>query len=203
AGVIGLNEKGEIELPNRSASELLGRNMMQHVGERLGDLVPEMGELVTLSQSRAAGTAEGQINMSHGPVTRTLHVRAVSERSDGDHTRIVVTFDDVTELLAAQRKAAWSDIARRIAHEIKNPLTPIQLSAERLKRKYLKEIRNDPETFTTCTETIIRHVGDIGRMVDEFSSFARMPSPTIKDENLIDIVRQAAFLQRTATPEIH
>src|SRR4030095_3431681 len=102
-----------------------------------------------------------------GSVTRTLHVRVVSERSEGEHTRIVVTFDDVTELLSAQRKAAWSDIARRIAHEIKNPLTPIQLSAERLKRKYLKQITSDPETFAVCTDTIVRQVGDIGRMVDE------------------------------------
>ena len=180
AGVIGLNEKGEIDLPNRSASELLGRNLMQHVGQPLGELVPEMGELVTQAQSRPAGTAEGQINMSHGALTRTLHVRVVSERSEGDHTRIVVTFDDVTELLSAQRKAAWSDIARRIAHEIKNPLTPIQLSAERLKRKYLKEIINDPETFAVCTDTIVRQVGDIGRMVDEFSSFARMPAPVLR-----------------------
>jgi two-component system nitrogen regulation sensor histidine kinase NtrY len=129
-------------------------------------------------------------------------VRIAAEREEGEVKGYIVTFDDITELLSAQRKAAWADVARRIAHEIKNPLTPIQLSAERLKRKYLKEIKNDPETFTTCTETIIRHVGDIGRMVDEFSSFARMPSPTIKDENLVDIVRQAVFLQRTATPEI-
>jgi two-component system, NtrC family, nitrogen regulation sensor histidine kinase NtrY len=202
AGVIGLNEKGEIELPNRSASELLGRNIMQHVGERLGDLVPEMGELVALAQSRPAGTAEGQINMSHGPLTRTLHVRVVSERSEGEHTRIVVTFDDVTELLAAQRKAAWSDIARRIAHEIKNPLTPIQLSAERLKRKYLKEIVNDPETFAICTDTIVRQVGDIGRLVDEFSSFARMPAPVLRPEDLVALSRQAAFLQQSANSSI-
>ncbi|HJT14601.1 MAG TPA: PAS domain-containing sensor histidine kinase [Dongiaceae bacterium] len=202
AGVIGLNEKGEIELPNRSASELLGRNVMQHVGERLGDLVPEMGELVAQAQSRPAGAAEGQINMSHGPLTRTLHVRVVSERSDGDHTRIVVTFDDVTELLAAQRKAAWSDIARRIAHEIKNPLTPIQLSAERLKRKYLKEIVNDPETFAVCTDTIVRQVGDIGRLVDEFSSFARMPAPVLRPEDLVELARQAAFLQQSANSSI-
>jgi len=200
--VIGLNEKGEIELPNRSASELLGRNVMQHVGERLGDLVPEMGELVALAQNRPPGTAEGQINMSHGPVTRTLHVRVVSERGDGDHTRIVVTFDDVTELLAAQRKAAWSDIARRIAHEIKNPLTPIQLSAERLKRKYLKEIVNDPETFAICTDTIVRQVGDIGRLVDEFSSFARMPAPVLRPEDLVELSRQAAFLQQSANASI-
>ena len=202
AGVIGLNEKGEIELPNRSASELLGRNMMQHVGERLGDLVPEMGELVAQAQGRQSGSAEGQINLSHGPVTRTLHVRVVAERAEGDHTRIVVTFDDVTELLAAQRKAAWSDIARRIAHEIKNPLTPIQLSAERLKRKYLKEIVNDPETFAVCTDTIVRQVGDIGRLVDEFSSFARMPAPVLRPEDLVEVARQAAFLQQSANPAI-
>jgi two-component system, NtrC family, nitrogen regulation sensor histidine kinase NtrY len=113
-----------------------------------------------------------------------------------------VTFDDVTALLSAQRKAAWADVARRIAHEIKNPLTPIQLSAERLKRKYLKDIDNDPETFATCTDTIIRHVGDIGRMVDEFSSFARMPAPVLRPVDLGELLRQAAFLQRTATPDI-
>jgi two-component system nitrogen regulation sensor histidine kinase NtrY len=104
--------------------------------------------------------------------------------------------------LSAQRKAAWADIARRIAHEIKNPLTPIQLAAERLRRRYLKEIRSDTETFTVCTDTIIRHVGDIGRMIDEFSSFARMPAPVLKPENLSEIVRQTVFLQRTAHPEI-
>jgi two-component system nitrogen regulation sensor histidine kinase NtrY len=202
AGVIGLNERGEIELPNRSASELLGRNMAEHLGEPLRQLVPEMGELVAQAQSRAAGAAEGQIHMSHGPVTRTLHVRVVSEKGEGDHTRIVVTFDDVTELLSAQRKAAWSDIARRIAHEIKNPLTPIQLSAERLKRKYLKEIANDPETFAVCTDTIIRQVGDIGRLVDEFSSFARMPAPVLQPEDIVELARQAAFLQQNANAAI-
>jgi two-component system, NtrC family, nitrogen regulation sensor histidine kinase NtrY len=202
AGVIGLNEHGEIELPNRSASELLGRNLIEHVGKPLGALVPEMGELVTLAQARAIGTADGQINLSHGPVTRTLHVRVVSERGEGDHTRIVVTFDDVTELLSAQRKAAWSDIARRIAHEIKNPLTPIQLSAERLKRKYLKQIVNDPETFEVCTDTIVRQVGDIGRLVDEFSSFARMPAPVLAPEDLVSLTRQTAFLQQSANSDI-
>jgi two-component system nitrogen regulation sensor histidine kinase NtrY len=131
-----------------------------------------------------------------------LLTRVAIEQADDELRGFVVTFDDITELLSAQRKAAWADVARRIAHEIKNPLTPIQLSAERLKRKYLGEIKNDPETFTTCTETIIRHVGDIGRMVDEFSSFARMPQPSIKDENLVDIARQVMFLHRTAAPEI-
>ena len=129
-------------------------------------------------------------------------MRVAAERVGSEIQGYVVTFDDVTELLSAQRKAAWADVARRIAHEIKNPLTPIQLSAERLKRKYLKEIRNDPDTFSICTDTIIRHVGDIGRMVDEFSSFARMPTAMIKSEDLIDITRQALFLQRAGAPDI-
>ena len=114
----------------------------------------------------------------------------------------MLTFDDITELLSAQRKAAWADVARRIAHEIKNPLTPIQLSAERLKRRYLKEIQSDPETFTACTDTIVRQVGDIGRMVDEFSAFARMPQPVIRPEDLGQVVREALVLQRSAHPEI-
>ena len=114
----------------------------------------------------------------------------------------MLTFDDITRLIGAQRNAAWRDVARRIAHEIKNPLTPIQLSAERLKRKYSKQIVEDPETFAVCTDTIIRQVGDIGRMVDEFSSFARMPRPVIQKEELKEICLQAVFLQRNAQPQI-
>src|SRR6202035_212955 len=114
----------------------------------------------------------------------------------------IVTFDDITELQLAQRKAAWADVARRIAHEIKNPLTPIQLAAERLKRRFAKEIQSDPDTFRQCADTIIRHVGDIGRMVDEFSAFARMPQPVIRPENLGLIVRETLILQRTALPRI-
>jgi two-component system nitrogen regulation sensor histidine kinase NtrY len=102
----------------------------------------------------------------------------------------------------AERKAAWADVARRIAHEIKNPLTPIQLASERLKRKYSREIKSDPDTFVACTETIIRQVEDIGRMVDEFSSFARMPRPELKLENLNELVRQAVFLERNRFPSI-
>jgi len=131
-----------------------------------------------------------------------LLVRIAAEHYGREISGFVVTFDDITELLSAQRKAAWADIARRIAHEIKNPLTPIQLAAERLRRRYLKEIKHDAETFTVCTDTIIRHVGDIGRMIDEFSSFARMPAPVIKPENLVEIVRETVFLQRTAHPDI-
>ena len=146
--------------------------------------------------------AQGQVQIAGQNSTRTLLVRIAAERDEDEISGFVVTFDDITELLSAQRKAAWADIARRIAHEIKNPLTPIQLSAERLKRKYLKEIKNDVETFQICTDTIIRHVEDIGRMVDEFSSFARMPAPVLKPEDLATIVERAVFLERTAHPKI-
>ncbi|HEX9490439.1 MAG TPA: PAS domain-containing sensor histidine kinase [Stellaceae bacterium] len=202
AGVIGLDQHGRINLPNRSSSLLLGADLDHLIGRQLGEAVPEMAKLLDEATRRPERLAQSQVQVVRRGRSQTLLVRIAAEREGGEVKGYIVTFDDITELLSAQRKAAWADVARRIAHEIKNPLTPIQLSAERLKRKYLKQIQIDPETFTTCTETIIRHVGDIGRMVDEFSSFARMPAPTIKDENLVDIVRQAVFLQRTATPEI-
>ena len=202
AGVIGLADDGTIDLPNRSASELLGVNLQTLIGQPLTAISPEMAEIVEKARSRNSGTADGQIMFSHGSVNRTLHVRVVSETEEEGRTKLVVTFDDVSELLSAQRKAAWSDIARRIAHEIKNPLTPIQLSAERLKRKYLRQITEDPDTFTACTDTIVRQVGDIGRMVDEFSAFARMPAPVLRPEDACDLAKQAAFLQQNANPSI-
>ena len=134
---------------------------------------------------------------------RTLLVRIAAERLAGELLGFVVTFDDVTDLLSAQRAAAWADVARRIAHEIKNPLTPIQLSAERLKRKYQKEVTSDPETFAACTDTIVRQVEDIGRMVDEFSSFARMPQPSIGRENLTKLIREVVVLERSRTTDIN
>jgi two-component system nitrogen regulation sensor histidine kinase NtrY len=129
-------------------------------------------------------------------------VRVAKARLGDGTLGLVATFDDVTDLEAAQRKVAWSDVARRIAHEIKNPLTPIQLSAERLKRKYLPEIASDPETFRLCTDTIVRQVGDIGRMVDEFSNFARMPAPKMSEEDAADLVRQTVFLQQSARGDV-
>jgi two-component system, NtrC family, nitrogen regulation sensor histidine kinase NtrY len=203
AGVIGLAEDGTINLPNRSASELLGVNLQNLIGQPLAAISPDMAEIVEKARSRNSGTADGQILFSHGTVNRTFHVRVVSEPEEEGRTRLIVTFDDVSDLLSAQRKAAWSDIARRIAHEIKNPLTPIQLSAERLKRKYLRQITEDPDTFTACTDTIVRQVGDIGRMVDEFSAFARMPAPTLRPEDASELAKQAAFLQQHAHPGIH
>src|SRR5437764_3842912 len=202
AGVIGLDRDGRVHLPNRSASALLGVDLDLSIGEDLAEVAPEMAGLLEEAAQRPDRLAQAQVQIVGNNRTRTLLVRIAAEHDDGEISGFVVTFDDITELLSAQRKAAWADIARRIAHEIKNPLTPIQLSAERLRRKYLREIKKDPETFKICTDTIIRHVEDIGRMVDEFSSFARMPAPVLKPEDVATIVEQAVFLQRTAQPEI-
>jgi len=202
AGVIGLDSLGRVNLPNRSASALLGTDLEQAIGQDLAEVAPEMAGLLDEAERRPDRLAQSQVELIRGNSTRTLLVRIAAEHNGRDISGFVVTFDDITELLSAQRKAAWADIARRIAHEIKNPLTPIQLAAERLRRRYLKEIKSDVETFTVCTDTIVRHVGDIGRMIDEFSSFARMPTPVLKPENLVEIVHRAVFLQRTAHPEI-
>jgi two-component system nitrogen regulation sensor histidine kinase NtrY len=202
AGVIGLDAEGRINLPNRSASELLVTDLDARVGQELATAVPEMAVLVDTARRRPARVAQGQISLHRQGHARTLLVRIVTELSVQGPTGYIVTFDDVTELLSAQRKAAWADVARRIAHEIKNPLTPIQLSAERLKRKYLKEITTDRETFMVCIDTIVRQVGDIGRMVDEFSSFARMPAPVMRLENLNALARQTVFLQQSGNPGI-
>jgi two-component system nitrogen regulation sensor histidine kinase NtrY len=202
AGVIGLDSLGRVNLPNRSASALLGTDLEQAIGQDLAEVAPEMAGLLDEAERRPDRLAQSQVELIRGNSTRTLLVRIAAEHNGRDISGFIVTFDDITELLSAQRKAAWADIARRIAHEIKNPLTPIQLAAERLRRRYLKEIKSDVETFTVCTDTIVRHVGDIGRMIDEFSSFARMPTPVLKPENLVEIVHRAVFLQRTAHPEI-
>jgi two-component system nitrogen regulation sensor histidine kinase NtrY len=202
AGVIGLDSLGRINLPNRSASALLGTDLEQAIGQDLAEIGPEMAGLLGEAERRPERLAQSQVELVRGNSTRTLLVRIAADHNGRNVSGFVVTFDDITELLSAQRKAAWADIARRIAHEIKNPLTPIQLAAERLRRRYLKEIKQDVETFTICTDTIIRHVGDIGRMIDEFSSFARMPTPVLKPENFVEIVHRAVFLQRTAHPEI-
>jgi len=202
AGVIGLDQLGRLNLTNRSASLLLATELDHFIGRDLSDVVPEMAELFDTASRRPDRLAQSQIEIVRRGRNHVLLARIAAEQEEGEVKGYVVTFDEVTELLSAQRKAAWADVARRIAHEIKNPLTPIQLSAERLKRKYLREIRSDPETFSICTDTIIRHVEDIGRMVDEFSSFARMPAPTIKRENLLEICRQPVFLQRNAQIDI-
>jgi two-component system nitrogen regulation sensor histidine kinase NtrY len=202
AGVIGLDGEGTINLPNRSASELLGVDLDGFIGKPLAEVVPEMAELVENARRRPSRMTEAQITLVQAGQARQLLVRVVQEMGEHGPIGFVVTFDDITALLSAQRKAAWADVARRIAHEIKNPLTPIQLSAERLKRKYLKEIASDPETFRECTDTIVRQVNDIGRMVDEFSAFARMPRPIMREDNLNEICHHAVVLQRAAYPII-
>ena len=202
SGVIGLDTDGNINLPNRSAVELLKVSAESLVGKPFSIAVPEMAPLLAEARDRPGRKAQAQINMVRGARPHVLMVRITADRKDDAITGFVVTFDDVTELVAAQRSAAWADIARRIAHEIKNPLTPIQLSAERLKRKYMHEIGTDPEVFRQCTETIIRQVSDIGRMIDEFSSFARMPAPVFHDEDLVEVARQGLFLQQVAHPGI-
>ncbi len=202
AGVIGVAADGNIFLPNRSACYLLGRHSGLLIGQPITKVLPEMRELVEKAQAVEGGMAQGQVNIEVEGMLRTLLVRVADERSDDGSKGLVITFDDLTEQLADQRTAAWADVARRIAHEIKNPLTPIQLSAERLKRKYLKEIVTEPDIFSQCTDTIIRQVGDLRQMVDEFSSFARMPTPRFKETDAVDVVKKAVFLQDVANVSI-
>ena len=203
AGVIGLDRDGQIELPNNRASELLGIPLDQYISHPIRTVVPEMADVI--SRALIFGPddfIEEEIRIERDGGPRALVLRIGALRQIGEVTGYVMTLDDITDLASAQRKAAWADVARRIAHEIKNPLTPIQLSAERLKRKYLKDIDNDPQVFETCVDTIIRQVGDIGRMVDEFSSFARMPAPKMQETDMNDLVRQQVFLQRNANADI-
>ncbi len=203
AGVIGLDTNKNIYLPNRSASSLLVTNLESEYGSPISSIVPEMVPLLDEVITNGGTMRQAEVNLSREGITRTFLVRIAGETLKNEIIGYVVTFDDVTALLSAQRKAAWSDIARRIAHEIKNPLTPIQLSAERLKAKYLHEITSDPEVFLSCTDTIVRQVGDIGRLVDEFSSFARMPEPSIQNENLDEICKHVIFLEKTRNPDLN
>jgi two-component system nitrogen regulation sensor histidine kinase NtrY len=203
AGIIGLDAQFRINLMNASAAWFFNvTNPDTMNGEPLATLTPEI-QAVLDAMPRGSKLSDGQVEIRHpGQPARTLLVRVSSELAGTEVRGYVVTFDDVTDLVSAQRKAAWADVARRIAHEIKNPLTPIQLSAERLRRKYAKEIVTDPEVFMTCTDTIIRHVDDIGRMVDEFSAFARMPAPVMKEHELKDLCRQTQFLHGTSRADI-
>ena len=200
AGVIGLDRESRVTIANRRAHELLTLQPGQLLGRRVTRLSRDMRELVEQARRRPRRIHERQATMPGvDGSNRTLLLRIVAEQAGEDRIiGFVVTFDDITELLSAQRKAAWADVARRIAHEIKNPLTPIQLSAERLKRRYLKEIHSDPETFAACTDTIVRQVGDIGRMVDEFSNFARMPTPAKAPCDLARLATDSLALQRSA-----
>ncbi len=191
AGVVSVDRDRRVRLINRSAEDLLVTDSAGAVGRPLAEIAPELDRLLDSDEREAIV----QIGSAGEP--RTLAAKLV--RSDsGD----VLTFDDITQQLLDQRRAAWSDVARRIAHEIKNPLTPIQLAAERLQRRYGREIASDPATFERLTGTIVRQVGDLRRMVDEFSSFARMPKPSFRAEAIGEVARQALFLHEVAHPAI-
>ncbi|MEQ1521173.1 MAG: PAS domain-containing sensor histidine kinase [Aestuariivirga sp.] len=202
AGVIGIDPDEKISLTNRSALQLLGTPEQSLLSQPFSTALPEFATLFELAKSRPSGFAEGQVDMQIHGRDLSFTARITTESSDDAQHGFVLTFDDITDLVSAQRNTAWADIARRIAHEIKNPLTPIQLSAERLKRKYSKQIHSDRQVFEQCTDTIIRQVGDIGRMVDEFSSFARMPKAAPEPLNLAAVIRDATILQRVSTSEI-
>ncbi|HEX8899978.1 PAS domain-containing sensor histidine kinase [Vitreimonas sp.] len=195
AGVVGLDHNGRISAANRSAVQLLGVENL--VGRRLIDVAPEFAELLNRA-SPMGETPAMRVDLMREGGSLNLSVR-MSPEADGG---LVLTFDDMTKLISAQRQEAWKDVARRIAHEIKNPLTPIQLSAERLRRKYADEITSDQDTFLKCTDTILRQVADIGRMVDEFSSFARMPTPRMAFADMSEIARQTVFGQRLAFSDL-
>jgi two-component system nitrogen regulation sensor histidine kinase NtrY len=202
AGIIGVDHDGKISILNRSAEQLIGAPASDVMGKALLDMVPELSELVQEAIQNGQRLAQGQVTLSRKGRERNLSVRVAFEQAADAEHGYVVTLDDITELVAAQRTSAWADVARRIAHEIKNPLTPIQLSAERLRRKYGKVITEDRAVFEQCTDTIVRQVDDIRRMVDEFSRFARMPKPVMEKEDVADTVRQVVFLMRVGHPDI-
>ena len=203
AAVIGVDPNGIVSIANKSAESMLGLDPEKSVGQMLSAVLPELGTIFELARSTDREVYREQATFIRKGVERTYNVQiTVEESTIGEENSFVVTVDDITELVAAQRSTAWADIARRIAHEIKNPLTPIQLSAERIRRRYGKVITEDREVFDQCTDTIIRQVGDIGRMVDEFSAFARMPKPVPALLDMRQPIKEAAFLIEVSRPEI-
>lgn len=203
SGVIGIDDKGVITLLNRSSLSLLEAHEAKLIGERIDAVIPELTAFIDEALSMDfADSRQTQITMVRGGRERIVNVRLTTEDTEVREHGFVITLDDITDLIAAQRNTAWADVARRIAHEIKNPLTPIQLSAERIRRRYGKQIEEDRTVFDQCVDTIVRQVGDIGRMVDEFSSFARMPEASKAEKDLSEIVREGAFMQSVANPEI-
>jgi two-component system, NtrC family, nitrogen regulation sensor histidine kinase NtrY len=202
AGVLGVTADGRLTILNRSAERLIGCTESEALGRPLIEVAPELAEIFEAARGSNQRLLQRQATLMRDGQERNFSVRVTSEQATEAEHGYVITIDDITELVLAQRSTAWADIARRIAHEIKNPLTPIQLSAERLRRKYGKTITDDPAVFEQCTDTIVRQVDDIKRMVDEFSRFARMPKPVMTNEDVADTVRQVVFLIRVAHPDI-
>lgn len=203
AGVIGLDSQDRITLVSRAAGSLLGLTEGDLVGKKLRDAIPAFGAVLDKQDEHALKQrSQEEVTFYVGGEERTFAVMVTRERASEGDVGSVVTFDDVTDLVVAQRTAAWADVARRIAHEIKNPLTPIQLSAERLRRKYAKSITNDRETFDRLTTTIERQVTDLKTMVDEFAEFARMPKPEMAPHDLRHAVQEPVVLFREGHPEI-
>jgi len=202
AGIIGVDTKGSITLINPSAERLLGTEKKPTNGKSITATVPEFSKLFQRAKKADGKPVHEHVHLVRHGHERNFAARVTSEHAGTTQYGYVITFDDITELVAAQRSSAWADVARRIAHEIKNPLTPIQLSAERIRRKYGDSITEDREIFDRCTDTIIRQVGDIGRMVDEFSAFARMPKPNMAFNDVGEIVRDAVFLFQVSRPDI-
>nr|WP_181704147.1 PAS domain-containing sensor histidine kinase [Chthonobacter albigriseus] len=203
AAVLGVSNDGHISLVNRSATVFLGLDEFDLIGRQLIQEIPELEPLLAAAVRDDSRFHQSTITMLRRGQERTVAVRVASDRSPDREHGYVVTLDDITDLVTAQRTSAWADVARRIAHEIKNPLTPIQLSAERIRRRYGKAIaEDDRRIFDQCVDTIVRQVGDIGRMVDEFSAFARMPKPTMEERDLADAIREAVFLMSVGHPDI-
>ena len=201
AGVIGVGEDGVIAVANGAAERLMNAAPETLNGKRIEAISPRLGEILDEAHSSRGRLHHSQATLVVGGRERLINVRVTGDPDRPDQGA-VITLDDISELVAAQRSAAWADVARRIAHEIKNPLTPIQLSAERLKRRYGRHIVEGKDVFDQCTDTIIRQVDDIKRMVDEFSNFARMPRARLARDDLSDCVRQALFLARVGRADI-
>lgn len=201
AAVIGVERDGCISIVNRSAELTLGLTS-DDIGRTIGEAAPQIGRIFEVATSFDRPVYRDQVSFAQRGRERTYNVQITMEEGQGASHSYVVTVDDITDLVEAQRSTAWADVARRIAHEIKNPLTPIQLSAERIKRRYGKTITEDREVFDQCTDTIIRQVSDIGRMVDEFSAFARMPKPDIARIDLRAALTEASFLTEVARHDI-
>jgi two-component system, NtrC family, nitrogen regulation sensor histidine kinase NtrY len=204
AGIIGVDASGSVAVLNRSAEKLIGHAESETLGHPLSDVLPELDEMMKGAREGTQRLVQGQVTILRDGNERNLSVRVSAEQTSQSRDSYIIVLDDITELVTAQRTSAWGDVARRIAHEIKNPLTPIQLSAERIRRKFGKTIteEKDKSIFDQCTDTIVRQVDDIRRMVDEFSRFARMPKPVIEGEDVADTVRQAVFLMKVAHPEL-